>query len=592
MAAPTCVLGSFSLTDISGVAYGASVIAQGTSKGSPVPIDVAVNSWLQDGSISIARGYDNRTVTIRVKLRAPTAAALGAAEAALHAELRKPNTLTWTPSSGPAAVFVVVNSSMDPVEDDTSDLTETRASYPWRRYDLRLTCEATVRSLNPFTSVGTAPGGATTTNLDACAATTGWTGFADGASATVTNSAGPPTNNSVSLTSGPGGGHSLEMQKTFAATTSTTNLLMVDWQTTPGDVRSLTAIGDGAPLLKFAEGASPTVGYTRTWFKVGATTLAVLRLTAGFSPSGSTLTRTLRIDNVAVTNVAPISGTNRQQLRAVTVPGSARTPGSLSVESATAALGDDVMVYVYPPDSQTNGYSPPLRQFRSSGNTVTPDSAQVSGNTEPLTGSPVVFQIPVGQLPRGSYLLMGRLATSGGGTPTISYAVRTVFDLGITPVAFSGSRTITTTAAYQVFALGRLFLPATDLGPLAGMVAGVVASLTISASSTCTYDEFWLYNTTIGQLIWVDCGTGSGAPGRASRRLFIEPATVETPRPTVRVGHSADRSDSFYPGAALKSWQFPQFKPSQANVLAVTPNATDAVVSLSGYARWHTNPGS
>jgi hypothetical protein len=116
--------------------------------------------------------------------------------------------------------------------------------------------------------------------------------------------------------------------------------------------------------------------------------------------------------------------------------------------------------------------------------------------------------------------------------------------------------------------------------------------LILSASSTCTYDEFWLFNETIGQLIAVDCGTGAGSVGGTSRRLFIEPATVDTPRPTIRVGHNADRSDSHYPDRAVTSWEQPIFTPDQVNVLAVTPNATDAAVSLSGYARWHTNPAS
>jgi hypothetical protein len=37
-----------------------------------VPIEVAVKSWLQDGSIVVTQGYDNRTVTLRVRLRGPT----------------------------------------------------------------------------------------------------------------------------------------------------------------------------------------------------------------------------------------------------------------------------------------------------------------------------------------------------------------------------------------------------------------------------------------------------------------------------------------------------------------------------------------
>jgi hypothetical protein len=231
-----------------------------------------------------------------------------------------------------------------------------------------------------------------------------------------------------------------------------------------------------------------------------------------------------------------------------------------------------------------------MRQFRTAGNAVTPDAAQVSGSTEPVNGgSGVTFNVPIGLFPRGSYLLLGRMATSGGGTPTITWESKT--SLGGTSVGnFTGSIAITTTTAYQIFALARLQLPTVDLDP-AGATAGVTMGLTMTASAGVVYDEFWLFNTTIGALVKVDCGTGAGAVGGAARRLFIEPPTVSTPRPTVRIGHSSDRTDSFYP-QTFASWQFPEFRPPQANVLTVTPNATDTTVTLSGYARWPTNPAS
>jgi hypothetical protein len=70
VAIPQLVLGAFNLTDWTGATYATSVIAEGTSKGAPVPLEQAVKSWLQDGSIVVTQGYDNRTVTLRVKIRA------------------------------------------------------------------------------------------------------------------------------------------------------------------------------------------------------------------------------------------------------------------------------------------------------------------------------------------------------------------------------------------------------------------------------------------------------------------------------------------------------------------------------------------
>jgi hypothetical protein len=156
---------------------------------------------------------------------------------------------------------------------------------------------------------------------------------------------------------------------------------------------------------------------------------------------------------------------------------------------------------------------------------------------------------------------------------------------------FNGSLVITTTTAYKIFTIARFQLPTIDLDGAAA-TAGTIMKLTMSASTTCTYDEFWLFNTTIGGLIQVDCGTGAGTAGGNSRRLWIDPATASTPRPIVRIGHASDRSDSHYPDQTFPAWQIPEFKPPQVNALVVTPNATDATVTLSGYARWHTNPVS
>lgn len=592
MALPELILGSFNLTDWAGSVYGVSVIAEGTSKGAPAPIEVAVKSWLQDGAVVVTQGYDNRTVTLRVRLRGPDLVAVTDAEAALFAELGKPNTLTWTPGDGlsPSSVFVVVTSSMEHAPSADEDIAEG-LSFPWRTYNVRLVCKAFVRSATPFSSIALPPtGGTTTTNLDTCGVTTGWTATVNGVAATVVNAAGPPTTNSVVATTGYGL-QILDILKTFAATTTTLKYLVIDWKQVASNpasssIPSLVAIGDGVTLTRIAEAAAPTSGYVRTWFYIAAASLAALKLEWGWRVLAP-MSMTISVDNVAITDVLPGAGTNRQQLRSLDVPGSARTPGSLSVESSSAALGD-TMVYVYPADDSTVGYTPSLRQFRASGNTVIPDSNQVSGNTESLTPA-VTFNVPVGLFPVGSYLLLGRLATSGGGTPTILATGKTI--IGTTAVASDVlSAEVTTTTTYQIFVLGRMQLPTIDLDPGAGTTAQM--SLTVESSAACTYDEFWLFNTTIGRLIRVDCGTGAGTVGGSSRRLFIEPATVTTPRPTLRIGHSADRSDSHYPAGAFPSWQPPEFVPPKVNALVVTPNATDATIKLSGYAQWHTNPGA
>jgi hypothetical protein len=592
------VLGAFDLIH-DGFDYETSVLAEGTSRGNPVPIEVAVKSWLQDGSIVVTQGYDNREVRIRVRFRGPALvtpeeaeASLAAAEAALFAELGKPNTLTWSPPYGSAAsVFVVVTSSLEPEDDDFG---EVAPDGPYSTYSVRLVCEAFVRSVSEVVSPALTGGGSTTTDVDTMGSATGGSATSNGVAATVVNAAGPPTTNSATQ-SAVIGNYTIAMTKTISSTTSSLKYLIVDWKGTvtgnPNFIsNALTAFGDGVSLTRVANAASPTAGYTRTWFFVAASSVTSLRLEwlsqVGVYPTPTPASRQMLLDNIAISDVKPGIGTARQQIRTVAVSGSARTPGALAVESATAALGD-TLVYVYPSDEATTSYIPALRQFRTAGNAVTGDTSLMSGSWESIVTSGVTYTIPVAQLPTGSYLLLARLATNVGGTPTITYTARTVLNATNVGPAVTGAMTVTTVAAYQMYTLGKFSLPTLDLGP----ASPASVTLNLVASSACTIDEAWLFNITIGQLIQVQCGTGAGAVGGSARRLFVEPARVDTPRPTLRIGHSSDGSDAFYP-TATQSWQSPQFTPSEVNVFTGTSNATDSGASLRYFPRWHTHAAS
>jgi hypothetical protein len=72
------VLGAFDLTASDGTT---KVLSEGTTRGNPVPIETAVKSWLQDGSIVVTQGYDNREVHIRVRFFGANLTALATKEA-------------------------------------------------------------------------------------------------------------------------------------------------------------------------------------------------------------------------------------------------------------------------------------------------------------------------------------------------------------------------------------------------------------------------------------------------------------------------------------------------------------------------------
>jgi hypothetical protein len=599
MAFPSLVLGAFNLTDWSGSAYQTQVIAEGTSKGSPVPLEVAVKSWLQDGSIVVTQGYDNRTVTLRVKLRGLTLTAVSQAEAALNAELGKPNTLTWTPASGPASVFVVVTSSMDLAPSTDEDIAEGLAAYPWRTYNIRLLCEAFTRSAAETTAAALAANGTTTTNVDTGSATTNWTGAVNGVTTSPSVVSGAVGISSAATLNAQGTA-TVDLTRTSAITTSATKYLVVDWKGQAGLNPAISATGDGVDLLKVGQAPSPTAGYTRTWFYAAAASVTALRLRASFDgnglslPQGSSVTLSFFVDNLDRSDIKPAIGTARQTARSLDIVGSARTQGSLAIEHASSALGD-LLVLVWPEEAGT-AYQPPLRPWRVSGGTVTTDSATVSGATEPITGSTATYDVPLSKLIDGLHLVSLRLKPS---VINLAASVTWTTQVRVNGVDVGPSQTGTTAmvlssglaqTAFEIFTIGRTQLPPTDVDTQS-TTAVVRVTLAATSSGTVTLDEAWLLNTDVGQFVQVGCGTAAPSSGGTANRAWIEPAAVGRPRPTVRIGFASDRSDSFFP-STMKAWQAPQFKPPRMNIFVVTTNALDPTVTLRHFPRWHTNAAS
>jgi hypothetical protein len=194
----------------------------------------------------------------------------------------------------------------------------------------------------------------------------------------------------------------------------------------------------------------------------------------------------------------------------------------------------------------------------------------------------------------GLHLLMLRVSTTGGsGAGLIQWTIDTEVNGSVVGAAQAGSFDIGRPTSQTIFAVARVMIPTNDVN-LAAATGVVLVGLTAHTSTTTTVDldEAWLFNMSIGRLVGpIACGTASPSSGGAANRLFLEPPTVETPRPTIRIGYAADRSDSYFPGGtgAVQGWQMPEFTPEGVSVLTVTTNATDASVTLRGFNRWHTN---
>jgi hypothetical protein len=293
--------------------------------------------------------------------------------------------------------------------------------------------------------------------------------------------------------------------------------------------------------------------------------------------------------------VKPSLGTGRQLLRSITVGGSTPTPGRIAIEHATSALGD-VLAYFFPDSPNVVGYSPSLRQYRVSAGTVTADSTLVSGRarTSPLLRS--WRDVPLNRLPAGRYLLMSRLSVFQSGPQNLVWSTQTRINGANVGPAFGGTAVrVMAASTYLFIPISTVILPIVDVDPATSTgVLRVTLSTSTGPILDDRLDEAWLFNLDIGRLVGpISCGTGSPASGGSANRLFIEPPTVDRPRPVIRIGFAADKSDSFYPaGSANQGWQFPEFKPDKVNALTVTTNALDASVTLSQFNTWHTSAAS
>lgn len=590
------VLGAFQMIAPDG---SARVMAEGTSWGEPVSIEVAIDSFLQDGAIVVTQGHNNREVTVRVRFYGDNLTALGAKEAALFLELEEPNTLTWTPDVGPVTVFNVVTSSL--VQNDESFVGEVQ-NKPWRTYAVRLVCKAFTQSATETVATALAATGTTTTLVNDGSATTNWTGLVDGVSTspTVVSGAVRVTGSSASVATS-----RVSATLTTSITTSATKYIQVDWkpESAEGDPR-LHAYGDGTELTQAAASVSPTAGCTRTWFgPVAASSIAALKLEVvsggGTVLFGGSATRSIYVDNVNRTDVKPSFGSGRQLLRSIDVAGSARTSGSVTIEHASSSLGD-VLAYFYPDAKSVLGYSPPLRQYRVSGGAVTTDATLVSGARENIStsgaGTAVVFDVPLTNLASGMHLLAVRAKTNYAvfqATFTWSAQLRINSTNVGAAISGTGKSVVATNAVQTIYPIGRLMLPPTDT-ELVGTTAVVrlTLSMTGDAVAVSEFDEAWLFNTDIGRLLGpVACGTAAAASGGSANRLFTEPPTTARPRHTVRIGFAANRSDSFFP-TSVGGWEFPEFPPGRVNAFTVTTNASDASVTLRYTSTWHTNPAA
>lgn len=557
--------------------YAFEALGDDADWGNPVPIEVAVQSWLQDGAnISIER-HENRELFIRIKIRAASHDYLAIGEQVLVGECGKPNLIVWTPPDGDAApcVFEVATSTLDQVTDDMADL-RTEAVY-----GLKVKAFPFVRALTATTVSIPAPTGTqTVTSVDNGTSATGWSVssgsvISSGGEVVGTSAATPAVAQNASYTLTRSG---------LSVNVSTTPYLRVQYTEGPFQGKS--------PTVFTANGIeiSPTViNGSVYWFNLGAAGITTLnsfaiRITRFLLAISPQVFR-IAVADISRSNVEGDQGTNRQLSRVLNVLGSERTQGTISLEDATVALGD-VLVYTTP---AIQGIAQPnLRAWRTSGPAQTPDSSVVSGFTSSLA-SMHSFEVPVDSMIPGTYALMARVRHTSNGDRVITWEAKSRIagsTADLEPIVTqTGAATVNLTAnIWKIVDLARLTLPTVKMG------SNGRVHIDLTGVASLDLDEAWLFNLDQGYLTWVNCAVGAVQPGASSNRLFIESPTPD--EPTFRyltAGNTSSASkDNAYAAANVKSEGYHELTPPAVSVFTVTPNSTASVLGLSYFRRSHT----
>jgi hypothetical protein len=585
---PGLVFGSIDLLDSVGP-FKLYAITGDTTFGNPDPVITTVASLLGDGSLVSIDRVDNREIVIGVEINAADSQALALAEQALMLETRRQNTLTWTPAdefAGTTTVFEVLSSWM---EHDFDDLDDARLV---RRYKLHLICYPYARSENEVEyATADQPGTPTTTTIDTCDSTTGWTG-----NATVQDGGDYLFTVYDRSRVGAAYWYTANVRRTGASIdlTSTPYVVVDIRQHLPGGSywHEPTLTTAGGTFEPIASAPAPITGtWTRYWFDATAAVMATTYFQVNsVIEAGATNSGELRITNLIRTNVPPGGATARQKFLTIPIAGSAPADGSLIVEHETSSLGS-VILYTCP--QLNDGYQPPLRGYLTGFSTTTTDATLVSGAYTTIDLG-VTYDVPTQTLEPGTYALVARLRADATGDIDIDTSTRT----RVNSVNLDAAQVDTTTVTFDtadewgIFPLAVLHLPTRLVSPSAAdAYMRMVIALTSPGGTSVDLDEAWLFRIDDDSKLTIVHRTGTPAApssGGWYSRIWVDQATVSDPQPHLWAGYADDRSDAYHPSLSIVTWDQHRFVPASMNVYLVTSNAEDATVSVRYFPRWHT----
>jgi len=551
----------------------------------PVPIEVAVQRWMTDGAVTTTQGHENRNPAFKLVVSADTAAELAAGEAALALRATSPGlqSLTWIPPSGvgaaPSTVFEIWTWHLGHALDLDAEL---RLS---RMYQVNMTAKPWVRSAALTTVTANAVSATpTVTSVDTCAATTNWTGSPNA----VTSTGGSVRESATVTKTGVLVGRTLTRTATVSSLGSTPYLTL-DTAVLGGVLIGLVVTIDNIELVKVAQ-----LGSVSYWkFPAGTTTFTTLKVVGLINPTIVGAVE-LSIAQVSVSDTVGAVSSGMQLARTLVAGGSVPTSGSIQIASPSATKLGNVLLYTSP--DIYSGHTPPMRQYRTSGNTVGGDATCVSGAKEQFVaaggsvGTGVTYTLGAGLLREATYVLAGRFIFSVASTLTVTVTVNTT---GYPTTVYTGLGQVTMplgTAVPWWGVIGTLTLPPQALPATSTLSTVIKVSGTASASATVDLDELWLLDVTHGALTLVQDFTTT--PDFTKMWVDAPDADTLRNRPAVYIGTAADRSDAVTPRYDQPlSIGDHDLNPRGSLVFTACDGVANAAVTGSLYHRWHTHAG-
>lgn len=573
---PGWTIGNISLTDSP---Y--SVDADSTVDiGEPEMIVEGISSLVADGDPQRVVRHGNRTYVLEIYIEGPTLGDLAAAESALRSEIKRPGvTLTHDPGDGltPESVYEVQTARLALQRNDLHE------SHLMRKFVLTLTCSPWARSAetDSVTVVEPPLPPAPTVVINNADTAAKWSAFV-----TTYTRADGFVESPVAITDAGDGiyistfGTNVRLQLGLTATPVVlvgTPYLIVEMQ---GAVPTILEIDDGVSWVRppIAMTRTTPVGTVQYVLNVGDVTVEGVRaFWSSPDPFGGRQVNALVYD-VSASSAMPVV-TSRQMSGVVIPGGTERTPCSLRLNPAAGeAMGT---VILHTSREELTGYSPALRQYRFSGNSLTSDSTLMSGAREQLNLTPVVATVPIKSLPEDGYVLMARLRSDATGVYPLVWQARTL--IGAT---YLGGQTGTTSANFTVANKWTLVpLALVSLPPVRASVdSWVQLNLTRESvvGSTIDLDEWWIFRA----------GEDSGltmVEDTETSFLWLDSPDLSSPVPRVWVGGNGDRSDAHHPGPGLIAQGNHVLHPEGTSVFVASSGIQNPTVTATYHKRWHSN---